>query len=63
MSPHAYLKSRRLLLVRRALLDRRDGPDLVKSVALDHGFWHLGHFARDYCALFGELPSETFASR
>ena len=63
MSPHAYLKSRRLLLVRRALLDRQEGPDLVKSVALDHGFWHLGHFARDYRALFGELPSETLAAR
>jgi AraC family ethanolamine operon transcriptional activator len=67
MSPHAYLKSRRLLLVRRALLGRRHGPELVrselvKSVALDHGFWHLGHFARDYRALFGELPSDTRAS-
>lgn len=63
MSPHAYLKSRRLLLARRALLDRRNGPELVKSVALDHGFWHLGHFARDYRALFGELPSETLGAR
>jgi AraC family transcriptional regulator, ethanolamine operon transcriptional activator len=64
MSPHAYLKSRRLLLARRMLRGRGqgDGPELVKSVALDHGFWHLGHFARDYRALFGELPSETLAS-
>ncbi len=63
ISPHASLKSRRLMLVRRALLSRQDGPDLVKSVALGHGFWHLGHFARDYRALFGELPSETLARR
>jgi AraC family ethanolamine operon transcriptional activator len=63
MSPHAYLKSRRLMLVHRALRGRPDGPDLVKSVALGHGFWHLGHFARDYRELFGELPSETLASR
>lgn len=62
MSPHAYLKSRRLLLARRALQSQSDGPELVKSVALDHGFWHLGHFARDYRALFGELPSETRAA-
>jgi AraC family transcriptional regulator, ethanolamine operon transcriptional activator len=62
MSPHAYLKSRRLLLARRALRTRWEEPGLVKSVALDHGFWHLGHFARDYRALFGELPSETLAS-
>lgn len=63
MSPHAYLKSRRLMMVRRALLCREDRRDLVKSVALDHGFWHLGHFAHDYRTLFGELPSETIASR
>lgn len=63
MSPHAYLKSRRLMLVHRALLRREDGPELVKSVALAHGFWHLGHFARDYRDLFGKLPSETLASR
>lgn len=62
MSPHTYLKSRRLLLARRALLSRKGSPDLVKSVALGHGFWHLGHFARDYRALFCELPSETLAS-
>jgi AraC-like DNA-binding protein len=47
MSPHAYMKSRRMMLVRRALLDGECGPDLVKSVALGHGFWHLGHFAHD----------------
>lgn len=63
MSPHAYLKSRRLLLARRALRIRREEPELVKSVAFDHGFWHLGHFARDYRTLFGELPSETLAAR
>jgi AraC family transcriptional regulator, ethanolamine operon transcriptional activator len=31
----------------------------VKKIALDSGFWHLGHFAKDYHALFGENPSET----
>jgi AraC family ethanolamine operon transcriptional activator len=60
MSPHAYLRRRRLLLVRRALQSARgDGPVLVKSVALAHGFWHLGRFARDYAAMFREMPSET----
>ncbi|WP_237216794.1 helix-turn-helix domain-containing protein [Falsiroseomonas oryziterrae] len=62
MSPPAYLKLRRLVLVRRAL--RSDGEDapLVKSVALSHGFWHLGHFARDYRQMFGELPSQTITA-
>jgi len=60
VSPHGYLRRRRLLLVRRALQSARgDGPVLVKSVALAHGFWHLGRFARDYAAMFREMPSET----
>jgi AraC family ethanolamine operon transcriptional activator len=59
MSPQAYLRRRRLVLVRRALQSARDGPALVKSVALAHGFWHQGRFARDYAAMFGEMPSET----
>jgi AraC family transcriptional regulator, ethanolamine operon transcriptional activator len=57
-SPHTYLKGRRLATVRRALLDG-GGKTLVKTVAYDHGFWHLGHFAEDYRAMFGEHPSKT----
>ena len=62
MSPHRYLKLRRLHMV-RAVLQHHDGaPPLVKAVALSHGFWHLGQFAHDYRALFGETPSETLAA-
>ncbi|MBR0683038.1 helix-turn-helix domain-containing protein [Roseomonas eburnea] len=63
VGPATYLKLRRLKLVRRALLAGGRGQDLVKSAALGHGFWHLGHFAHDYRALFGEFPSETLARR
>ena len=63
MSPLAYLKRRRLGLVRRALRDGAAGARLVKSIALAHGFWHLGNFAHDYRAMFGEAPSETLARR
>ena len=46
----------------RNLLRSREGPaPLVKSVALAHGFWHLGQFAIDYRAMYGEMPSETLA--
>ncbi|HYZ34274.1 MAG TPA: helix-turn-helix domain-containing protein [Crenalkalicoccus sp.] len=60
-SPQAYLKLRRLMLVHRAL--SAAGPEalLVKSVALAHGFWHLGNFARNYREQFGESPCETLA--
>jgi AraC-like DNA-binding protein len=62
MSPHRYLKLRRLNMVRASLLQHERAPPLVKSVALAHGFWHLGEFAREYREHFGEAPSETLAS-
>ncbi len=63
VSPNAYLKLRRLTLARRALRSHGADPVLVKSVALAHGFWHLGYFAHDYRSLFGEAPSETKPAR
>lgn len=55
-----YLLLHRLWLVRNALLQA--GPDaLVKSIALDHGFWHLGRFSKLYHTRFGESPSTTLA--
>jgi AraC family ethanolamine operon transcriptional activator len=62
ISPHRYLKLRRLNLVRAALMRQGAGPKLVKSIALSHGFWHLGQFAHDYREHFGEAPSETMAA-
>jgi AraC family ethanolamine operon transcriptional activator len=62
MGPHRYLKMRRMGMVRAALLARAGGPwRSVKAAALAHGFWHLGQFACDYRALYGEAPSETRA--
>jgi AraC family transcriptional regulator, ethanolamine operon transcriptional activator len=62
VSPHRFLKLRRLALVRAGLLRAGEGPaPLVKSVALAHGFWHLGQFAAEYRAMYGETPSETLA--
>lgn len=62
LSPHRYLKRRRLCMV-RAALDPEGPAPMVKAIALSHGFWHLGQFARDYHAQFGEMPSETLARR
>jgi AraC family ethanolamine operon transcriptional activator len=61
ISPHRFLKLRRLSMVRAALRSLEGPAPLVKSVALSHGFWHLGQFAQDYRATFGETPSETLA--
>jgi AraC family transcriptional regulator, ethanolamine operon transcriptional activator len=61
ISPHRYLKLRRMGMVRAALLSRSGPWHSVKAAALSHGFWHLGQFARDYRDLYGETPSGTLA--
>jgi AraC family transcriptional regulator, ethanolamine operon transcriptional activator len=61
ISPHRYLKMRRMSMVHAALLSRSGPWRSVKAAALSHGFWHLGQFARDYRALYGEAPSDTLA--
>jgi AraC family transcriptional regulator, ethanolamine operon transcriptional activator len=58
IGPKAYHSRLRLSRVRSELLEV--GADcLVSDVANKWGFWHMGQFAKDYCQLFGELPSET----
>ncbi len=56
VSPLKYLRALRLGRVRREL---RGGGVTVQDAAGHSGFWHLGQFARDYRALFDELPSAT----
>ena len=55
----AFLHKLRLHGVRRELLATDPRYGSVKRSALDWGFWHLGRFAADYRALFGENPSAT----
>jgi len=62
MGVHRYLRVRRLNLVRCALRAGGGDAGLVKSIALDFGFWHLGRFAHHYRALFGERPCETLSA-
>jgi len=59
MSPKAYVRDRRLNLVRRALRGANASVARVGDVANHWDFWHMGQFAADYRRLFGELPSET----
>jgi AraC family ethanolamine operon transcriptional activator len=62
MSLSKYLLLRRLWSVRAALRQAAPG-DLVKTIALDHGFWHFGRFANAYRDFFGETPSDTMARK
>ena len=59
MGPIGFLKVRRLEAVHRALLAADPQGTTVTEVAMGFGFFHLGHFSRDYRQAFQELPSET----
>jgi AraC family transcriptional regulator, ethanolamine operon transcriptional activator len=60
-SPMDYLKRLRLHSVYRALQGADKARTRVIDVAMASGFWHMGHFALDYRAMFGEAPSQTLA--
>jgi AraC-like DNA-binding protein len=57
----AFLVQSRLRGVRSELLAAEPRHGSVKRCALNWGFWHLGRFAGEYRALFGESPGETLA--
>lgn len=62
VSPKAFLKCYQLTQVRRQLIQCSDIHTRVTDIANAWGFWHMGQFAADYKAMFGELPSETLLS-
>lgn len=61
-TPLAYLRQVRLAQVRQELLEAAS-DDTVTELALAHGFFHLGRFAQQYKAQFGESPSDTLRAR
>jgi AraC-like DNA-binding protein len=58
ISPMRYLRERRFEQVRRQLMSALP-DDTVTVIALRWGFSHMGRFATDYRARFGETPSAT----
>jgi len=58
MSPHRYVRLRRLNMVRTEL-QHCDASATVQDFARSHGFSELGRFAADYRVAFGEAPSVT----
>ena len=63
LSPTAYVRLRRLNLVRAALLRSDPATTTVAGIARYHGFSELGRFAVAYRAAFGESPSATLQDR
>jgi AraC-like DNA-binding protein len=61
-SPHDFLRQTRLRLIHDEL-GRSDEDIDVTTVALRHGFTHLGRFSAYYQSAFGELPSTTLRRR
>ncbi|VVN04939.1 hypothetical protein PS662_03546 [Pseudomonas fluorescens] len=59
-TPMERLRNLRLEAVRDRLIGRCDVS--ITEVALEHGFGHLGRFARYYRERFGELPHQTAAA-
>jgi AraC family ethanolamine operon transcriptional activator len=60
VSPKTFLTARRLHAVRQQLLaPRHKAKSRIVDIANQHGFWHMGQFAKDYRLLYSELPSQT----
>ncbi len=59
LSPTRYILARRLAAARQKLILSDPESNEVTSIALDHGFSHLGRFAGEYRRYFGEKPSDT----
>jgi AraC-like DNA-binding protein len=59
MSPTSYLRVAALYEAHNELMKGLPVPDPVSRAAVEFGFWHLGRFAAQYRALFGELPHGT----
>ena len=58
-TPYQYMRLRRLMLVRAAIL-RTDGASAkIRDLARACGFTEPGHFATLYRVTFGETPSAT----
>jgi AraC-like DNA-binding protein len=62
-TPMRYLKRLRLDLVRDSLAKLDPQHASVTTVAMEHGFQHLGHFCTAYKERFDELPHETLSKR
>ena len=61
MSPLEFVRRRRLEQARSMLASGASGTT-VTTAALRAGFSHMGRFARDYHAQYGEKPSETLSA-
>ncbi|WP_300783126.1 DUF3300 domain-containing protein [Enhydrobacter sp.] len=62
IGPAAYLRSRHLLAVHRALQGGVQPRATIADIAFEHGFAEPGRFALYHKSMFGQSPSRTRAS-
>jgi len=58
LTPRQYNRILTLNIVRHKLCHSRP-EESISTIAMDWGFYHLGHFSQQYKQLFSELPSVT----
>lgn len=58
MGPKAFLLVLKLNHAHHRLHQEKNNNSIA-SLVRDSGFWHMGHFYKDYKNFFGELPSDT----
>lgn len=57
---HAGLvKAERSMARALEVIHSSDLENISAAALCVHGFWHMGQFAADYRAIYGELPSKT----
>ena len=59
VGPMTYLKTQRMTQVHHQLEQTHPLTSTVFDIAYQWGFYHMGHFSRDYKHMFGESPSDT----
>ena len=63
VTPTAYLRLHRFKQARHELKVSESHATTIATIANRWGFWHLGRFAQEYRAFFGESPSQTLRRR
>lgn len=61
IGPAAFIKMAKLRFAHELLADPDSALSSVADAMDAAGFWHVGQFARDYWAAYGETPSQTLA--
>ena len=64
ITPYNYIKTHRLHLIRKQLLENDKTVTVnIGDIAIKNGFFQMGYFGSEYKKIFGETASETLRRR